>query len=76
MGRKPVIDTKLALRMKLKGVSNTAIAKMQGVSQGAVSKRLKPLLACIPNSAYMQEYQDNQADKKTIDLLVKFLMAL
>lgn len=73
MGRKPKIDTKEAIKLKLKGVSTTAIAKMQGVSQPAMSKRLKPLLDCIPNSGYMAEYQDNQAD--ILDALASGIIA-
>jgi len=62
MGRKPIVDTKAALKMKLKGVSNTDIAKMQGVTPAAITKRLKPLLDKIPGAEHRQEYQEKQAD--------------
>ena len=58
----PKIDTKAALRMKLKGVSDSDIAKSQGVTRGAVYKKLKPLLEKIPGAEYRAEYQDQQAD--------------
>jgi predicted transcriptional regulator len=56
------IDTKAALKMKLAGVPNSEIAKLQGVTRDAVYKHLTPLLKNLPSSMHLDEYQEKQAD--------------
>ena len=56
------IDTKVALKMKLKGATLQEIGDKFGVTRSSVQQHLKPLLTmhCAPQQ--LQEYQDKQAD--------------
>jgi DNA-binding transcriptional ArsR family regulator len=62
MGRPKKINVDEALKLRLKGVSTTDIAKHQGVNQSNVSRALKPLLERMPGWEHRLHYQECQAD--------------